>query len=90
MGAIHAFLRSPSDARSASVANTSTAIALSSVSHMVKASGRPRSGCEPSSTSSTPAMISAMPAAMAQVSGSRNRAAPSTAVRAVPIAPQIP
>ena len=52
--------------------------------------GPSASGCEPSSTSSTPAMISAMPAAMAQVSGSRKRAAPSTAVRAVPIAPQMP
>ena len=45
---------------------------------------------DPSSTSRTPAMISPMPAAIGQVNGSPKMAAASTAVPAVPSAPQIP
>ncbi len=87
-GMIHAFLRNPSEARSDSVATTSMRIAPASAHHIT---ARPLlAGRDPNSTSSTPAMISPIPATIGQVNGSPKIAAASTAVAAVPDAPQIP
>ena len=46
--------------------------------------------CDPSSTVRTPPMINARPRIITPVKGCPNRSAASTAVRATPIAPQIP
>ena len=87
-GTIQIFLRNPSDARSAKRREhlDEDRAGQRQPHHDSASSDR----CDPNSTSSTPAMISPMPATIGQVNGSPKIAAASTAVPAVPSAPQIP